>query len=160
MEIAKDCVVSIDYTLTNAEGQLLDKSHHDEPLSYLHGADNIIPGLEQALEGKAVGDSLEVTLPPADAYGERDEAMRQEVSRDQFEDIDDLEVGARFRVPSDAGDVIVTVVEINEATVTIDGNHELAGETLNFSVTVTDIRAATEEELEHGHAHGAGGHHH
>ena len=160
MEIAKDCVVSIDYTLTNAAGQLLDKSHHDEPLSYLHGADNIIPGLEQALEGKAVGDSLEVTLPPADAYGERDDSMRQEVSRDQFEDIDDLEVGARFRTPSDAGDVIVTVVEINEATVTIDGNHELAGETLNFSVTVTDIRAATKEELEHGHAHGAGGHHH
>ena len=116
----------------------------------------IIPGLERELEGKDVGDELQVAVAPADAYGQRDEALEQEVGRDQFEDPDELSLGMQFQVESDAGPMVVTVVEIDDDVVTIDGNHPLAGVNLNFDVTVREVREATADELSHGHVHGAG----
>ena len=160
MRIAKDTVVAIDYKLTDDDGQVLDSSEAGQPLSYLHGAGGIIPGLERELDGKEVGDQLQVTLAPADGYGERNEALRQEVSRDQFEGIEELALGMQFRVDSSAGPMVITIVQIADDVVTIDGNHPLAGVNLNFDVTVQEVRAATDEELQHGHAHGPGGHSH
>jgi len=169
MQIAKHKVVSIDYTLKVENGQILDTSEDDDPLSYLHGEGNIVPGLEDALDGKTVGDQLQVTVQPADGYGERIDELRQVVDRDSFKDVPDLEVGMQFRLPAeedakeDAEEdedefVVVTVVEVSEDTVTIDGNHELAGEILHFDVSVRDIRDATPEEIDHGHAHIPGDH--
>ena len=160
MQIAENAVVTIDYTLTDDDGQVLDSSEGREPLLYLHGTGGIIPGLEQELDGKQVGDQLQVAVAPEDGYGERNEALRQDVERDQFAGIDDLDLGMQFRVDSDAGPMVVTVVEIAEGVVTIDGNHPLAGVNLNFAVTVREVRAATEEELAHGHTHGPCGHSH
>ena len=160
MQIAKNTVVAIDYTLTDDDGRVLDSSDGREPLSYLHGAGGIIPGLERELDGKSQGDQLEVSVTPDDGYGQRNEALRQDVPREQFAQIDDLSLGMQFRVDSDGGPMIVTVVEIAEDVVTVDGNHPLAGVNLNFAVTVRDVRDATAEELEHGHAHGPGGHSH
>ncbi len=159
MPVSKDKVVSIDYKLTNQQGEVLDTSEGREPLSYLHGRGNIIPGLEKALEGKAQGESLQVTVPPDEAYGERQEGLQQQVPRDRFEGVPDLQAGMQFRVQTDAGDRIVTVIAVEGDTVTLDANHVLAGETLQFDVTIRDIRDATEEELTHGHAHGPGGEH-
>jgi FKBP-type peptidyl-prolyl cis-trans isomerase SlyD len=153
-------VVAIDYTLTDDAGQLLDSSEGREPLSYLHGTAGIVPGLERELDGKRVGDQLEVAIAPEDGYGNRNEALRQQVSRDQFAGIEDLQRGMQFRVDSNAGPMVITIIEIAEDVVTVDGNHPLAGVNLNFAVTVREIREATEEELEHGHAHGPGGHTH
>ena len=161
MDISKDKVVAIDYKLTDNDGQVLDSSEGQEPLFYLHGAGNIIPGLENSLEGKSTGDQLQVTVAPAEGYGERNDELKQQVLREQFEGIDDLELGMQFRVPTESGQhIVVTVVEIGEDVVTIDGNHALAGVTLNFDVTVREVREATEEELSHGHVHGPGGHEH
>lgn len=160
MQIAKDTVVSIDYTLKAPDGSVLDSSEGREPLAYLHGNGNIIPGLERALEGKQKGDSVDVTVQPAEAYGERDEALIQSVSRDKFEGVDKVEPGMQFQVMSEAGPRIVTVKAVEGEQVTIDANHPLAGVPLDFSVTVVDVREASPEELEHGHVHGAGGHEH
>lgn len=161
MQVAKDKIVSMDYTLTDSEGTTIDSSQDKEPLSYLHGAANIIPGLEKELEGKSIGDQVQTTIEPADGYGERRDELQQKVGRENFEDVADLIVGMQFRVPTnDDHFVVVTVVELDETDVTVDGNHPLAGVTLHFDVTIRDIRDATTEELEHGHAHGAGGHEH
>lgn len=160
MQIGKHKVVTIDYTLTDAQGDVLDSSQGGEPLSYIQGTGSIIPGLEAALEGKSSGEALKVSVPPEQAYGERDEALRQTVSRDLFEAADRLEVGMRFRVQSDGGPQIITVAEIKGDTVTIDGNHPLAGVTLNFDVTIRDVRDATSEELSHSHVHGPDEHGH
>ncbi|MCO6456032.1 MAG: peptidylprolyl isomerase [Pirellulaceae bacterium] len=160
MRIAKNTVVAIDYTLRDDDGQVLDSSEGDEPLFYLHGSGSIIPGLERELDGKQVGDSLEVCVGPEDGYGERNEALRQEVPRDQFDDVEDLDVGMQFRVNSDVGPMVITVVDIADDIVTVDGNHPLAGLTLNFAVTVREVRVATDEEVAHGHVHGPGGHDH
>lgn len=161
MEITKDKVVVIDYKLTDNDGQELDTSEGREPLHYLHGAGNMIPGLENSLEGKSAGDQLQVTVEPADGYGERNDALQQQVPRDQFADVGDLEIGMQFRVPTEDGEhIVITVIEIADEVVTVDGNHALAGVTLNFSVTVREVRDATEEELQHGHAHGPGDHSH
>ncbi len=155
MQIAKHKVVSIDYTLTHDDGTVLDSSTGKEPLRYLHGAGEIIPGLEKALEGQTTGDELKVVLEPADAYGEHREGLRSELSRRHFDDIEDLELGMQFRVPTDQGDHhIVTVIEITDEKVTIDGNHPLAGVTLNFEVAVRDVREATDAEITQGHAGG------
>lgn len=162
MQITKHKVVSIDYTLTDDEGEVIDSSSGQEPLSYLHGEGTIIPGLETALEGRAAGDALKVSIPPEDGYGERNEQLQAEVARSHFDEFDDLELGMQFRVPTDAGNGqqeeyhVVTVVAIGDDTVTVDGNHALAGVTLNFDVTVRDVRDATAEEIDHGHAHGEG----
>ncbi len=160
MQITKDKVATIDYTLKNDEGDVLDTSQGGPPLSYLHGARNIIPGLETALEGQSPGDEVNVSVPPEQGYGERNEGLRQQVDRSQFQGVDDLAVGMQFRVPTNQGDMVVHVAEIEGETVTVDGNHQLAGMTLHFDVTVRDVREATEEEKTHGHVHGPGGHAH
>ena len=157
MQIAKNSVVAIDYNLTNDAGEVLDTSEGHEPLAYLHGVGGIIPGLERELEGKQVGDQFQVAIVPADAYGERDDALEQEVPRDQFEGEDDLALGMQFQVDSEAGPTVVTVIEIDDDVVTIDGNHPMAGIKLNFDVTVREVREATDDELSHGHVHGMGG---
>ena len=160
MNISNNCVASFHYTLTDSTGKVLDSSEGQEPLSYLHGAGNIIPGLEKALVGKAVGDKLNVSVAAAEAYGERDDAMVQQLDSSMFSGIDQLEVGMEFHAETEHGLQVVTVTGVEGDQVTIDGNHPLAGVDLNFDVEVTDVREATEDEIAHGHAHGAGGHHH
>lgn len=160
MNISDNCVASIHYTLTDSTGKVLDSSEGQEPLSYLHGAGNIIPGLENALLGKAAGDKLTVAVAAAEAYGERDDNMVQELESSMFSGIDKIEVGMEFHAETEHGLQIVTVTKVDGDQVTIDGNHPLAGIDLHFDVEVTEVRAASEEELTHGHAHGAGGHHH
>ena len=160
MNISNNCVASFHYTLTDSTGKVLDSSEGQEPLSYLHGAGNIIPGLEKALVGKAVGDKLNVSVAAAEAYGERDDAMVHQLDSSMFSGIDQIEVGMEFHAETEHGLQVVTVTGVEGDQVTIDGNHPLAGVDLNFDVEVTDVREATEDEIAHGHAHGAGGHHH
>ena len=160
MNIAKDKVVSIDYTLTDDGGKVLDSSSGREPLAYLHGAGNIIPGLESALEGKGRGDQLNVSIKPPDAYGDRDDRMIQAVPRTAFGGAQNIEPGMQFQANTPAGPRVITVVGVEDDQVTVDANHPLAGQTLNFDVKVVDVRDATAAELEHGHVHGPGGHQH
>ncbi len=160
MQIAANSVVLFHYTLTNAAGEQLDSSAGQEPLGYLHGAGNIIPGLENALAGKSVGDKLNVTVAPEEAYGTIKDELIQEVDRANFEGIDEIEPGMQFMAQTPWGQQPVTVVKVEGDVITLDGNHPLAGETLTFDVEVVEVRAASEEELSHGHVHGDGGHHH
>jgi len=161
MQIARHKVVRIDYTLTDPNNQVLDTSSGGEPLSYLHGARNIIPGLESALEGKRAGDTLNVRIEPAEAYGERDDRLVQMVPREMFEDSDQIQAGMQFQSADPEGNVaVVTVVSVTADTITVDANHPLAGMPLTFDVTVVDVRDASAEEIEHGHVHEPGGHHH
>jgi FKBP-type peptidyl-prolyl cis-trans isomerase SlyD len=160
VQAAPNTVVSIDYTLTDSEGEVLDQSEPGSPLVYLHGADNIIPGLEEALTGKSKGDALKVVVAPEDGYGEYDESLVAEVERDRFPDADKVELGDEFQANTPDGPRMVTVIEIEDDSITIDANHPLAGETLHFDVKIVDIRVATAEEISHGHVHGPGGHHH
>ncbi|MDD1608181.1 MAG: peptidylprolyl isomerase [Methylococcaceae bacterium] len=159
MQIADNMAVSIHYTLTNDEGEVLDSSQDDEALVYLHGEGNIISGLEQALHGKAVGDKFNVHITAEDAYGEFMEDRIQVISRAMFDGIDDLEIGMQFQADVSDGPGVVTIIKIEGDDVTIDGNHPLAGQALTFDVEVIAVRPATSEELEHGHVHGAGCHH-
>jgi FKBP-type peptidyl-prolyl cis-trans isomerase SlyD len=151
MKITSDKVVELEYVL-RVGGEVVDQSEPGEPLVYLHGHNNIIPGLERALEGKSVGDSMSVTVPPEEGYGERDEENVQVLPREDFED--DVEVGASYFAQSEDGSITpLTVVEVLPEGVKVDFNPPLAGETLDFQVTVKGIRDASAEELEHGHAH-------
>jgi len=161
MLISLNKVVRFDYTLTDDNTNIIDSSEGGEPLTYLHGSGNIIPGLEAALEGKRAGESLGVRITPADAYGEHDGALVQTVPREMFEDSDSIQVGMQFQSGDPDGETsIVTVVAADTASITVDGNHPLAGVPLNFAVTIVDVRDASSEELEHGHVHGPGGHQH
>lgn len=160
MKVADNKVVVIDYTLTDNSGTVIDSSEGAGPLAYLHGADNIIPGLEAALLGKEAGDKVKASIEPANAYGERHEELKQEVPAELFSGVDNVEVGMQFQSETDEGPVLVTVVAVNDKTITVDGNHPLAGVHLNFDVEVREVRDASAEELEHGHVHGEGGHHH
>ncbi|KPJ81376.1 MAG: peptidylprolyl isomerase [Gammaproteobacteria bacterium SG8_30] len=160
MKIAQEKVVSIHYTLKNAEGSVLDSSSGSDPLAYLHGAGNIIPGLESALEGKEAGEKLAVTVEPGQGYGDRDERLVQDVPRAAFKDVQELAPGMQFQAQGPQGTRLVVVTQVAEETVTVDANHPLAGQTLHFEVEVAEVRDATAEELEHGHVHGPGGHHH
>lgn len=160
MKIAQEKVVSIHYTLKNSEGTVLDSSSGSDPLAYLHGAGSIVPGLETALEGKESGDTLSVTVEPGQGYGDRDERLVQDVPRSAFEGVGELAPGMRFQAQGPQGTRLVVVTRVAEEVVTVDANHPLAGQTLHFEVEVTEVRDATAEELEHGHVHGAGGHHH
>lgn len=160
MTIEKDKVVSIDYTLTGDNGETIDSSAGREPLSYIQGHQNIIPGLEKELEGKTVGDKLTAVIPPEEGYGKFQESLIQEVSKDVFQGVDKIEVGMQFQAQMENAPVVVTVTQVEDDKVTIDGNHPLADQTLNFDVEVKNIREATEEELSHGHIHGPDGHHH
>jgi FKBP-type peptidyl-prolyl cis-trans isomerase SlyD len=158
MQVADLTVVTIDYTLTDEAGDELDSSRGGEPLTYLHGASNIIPGLERALTGRAPGAEFTVTIPPEDAYGLPDEDLVQSLPRSSFP-AGDIVVGSQFRAEGPDGDRLVTVVAVDGDSVTIDANHPFAGVTLRFSVIVRDVRAATDEERKHGHVHGPGGAH-
>jgi FKBP-type peptidyl-prolyl cis-trans isomerase SlyD len=160
MQVAQDTVVAIHYTLRNDSGATLDASNTGEPLVYLHGNGNLIPGLERALEGKSAGEKLSVAVPAADAYGEVDSDLVQDVPRSAFRGIDDIQVGMQFQAESNHGPRSVVVTKVTKELITVDGNHPLAGQNLNFEVEIAEVRAATREELEHGHVHGPGGHHH
>lgn len=156
MNISKDKVVELEYTLT-VQGEIIDQSEAGDPLVYLQGHHNIIPGLEKALEGKTVGDSLQVTVTPEEGYGERDEDAVEDLSRADFDD--DIEVGATYYGQTEDGDMVpFTVLSMEGDTVQVDFNPPLAGQTLHFDVKVLAVRDATPEELEHGHAHVAGMH--
>ncbi len=157
MTISAKKVATIHYTLKNEQGEVLDSSEGQEPLAYLQGYQNLVPGLEKELEGKAVGDKLSVVVPPEEGYGETDPQLFQELPKDMFGGIDKIEVGMEFHAETADGPQIVEVVEVEEDTVTINGNHPLAGMDLHFDVEVIEIRDATEEELQHGHVHSAGG---
>jgi len=160
MQIADKMVVTIDYTLKDDNGNVLDSSN-DGQFTYLHGSNNIIPGLENALTGKSAGDEVEVTVSPTEGYGERNDSMVQAVPRDMFDSEQEIEVGMQFHAQSPEGDmVVVTVMDVDDDDITVDGNHPLAGMNLNFGVKVIDIREATTEEIDHGHVHGPGGHNH
>ena len=156
-QVAKDKVVSIDYTLTGTGGEVIDSSQGGEPLTYLHGAGNIIPGLEQALEGKSAGEEVNTTVAPDQGYGQKNPGLIQPVPRSQFPGVADIKVGMQFQAQTNHGPRVVTVVDLNDDTVTVDANHPLAGETLTFAVRVVEVRDATQQELDHGHAHGPGG---
>jgi FKBP-type peptidyl-prolyl cis-trans isomerase SlyD len=160
MPIARNDVVSIHYTLKDDADKVLDSSAGGEPLAYLHGHGNLVPGLERALAGHDVGERLKVTVPAADGYGEYDEALVQKVPRRALKGIANLRVGMRLQAGTDHGHHAVTVTHIAGDMVTLDGNHPLAGRNLNFEIEIAAVRAASEEELAHGHVHGAGGHHH
>ena len=152
-------VVLMEYKLTDNDGNVIDQSDK-EPLAYLHGSGQIIPGLEKELVGKKVGDELKVTVAPAEGYGEFDESLLTKVEKEHLAGIPNLEIGMQVQGESPEGVAIFTVKEINDAEVILDANHPLAGQTLNFDVKVVEVREATEDELTHGHAHGAGGHQH
>jgi FKBP-type peptidyl-prolyl cis-trans isomerase SlyD len=160
--IAEGSVVALQYTLKNAVGETLDSSSGGEPLLYLHGHDNIVPGLERKLTGKKVGDKMVVVVQPADGYGERDARGEQKVPRNAFPDDVTLEVGMQLALRDPSGEIVpLWIAKIEDELVHVDLNHPLAGEVLHFDVEVMSIREATKEELEHGHPHGAdGGEHH
>jgi len=157
MLIAKNRVAIIDYTLKDDDGDVLDASQDGE-FVYLHGAQNIIPGLEIALEGKQAGDSISVSIEPKEAYGEKDPERIQVVPRDMFETDEEIVAGMQFHAQSPEGHMImITVTEVDDDEITIDGNHEMAGMNLHFNVDVVEVREATAGELEHGHVHAEGG---
>ncbi len=158
MQIARDAVVMIHYTLKNDAGEVLDSSSGHDPLAYLQGHGSIIPGLEAALEGKVAGDKVQATIAPENAYGMKEPGLVQQVPRRAFQG--EVRAGMQFTAQTEAGPRTVVVTRVQGDMVTVDGNHPLAGETLHFDVEVTEVRVATEEELAHGHVHGAGGHHH
>jgi FKBP-type peptidyl-prolyl cis-trans isomerase SlyD len=160
MTIAQDSVVTIHYTLKDDAGEIIDSSVEAEPLAYLHGHGNLVPGLERELEGKAVGDKINVTVQPQDGYGDYDKRLVQRVPRRALQGIPNVRVGMRLQTQTAEGPRTVVVTHLMGDMVTIDGNHPLAGKALNFEVEVTDVRAATEEELSHGHVHGPGDDHH
>lgn len=154
MNVEDKLVVSIHYKLTDGSGNEIDSSSGGEPLAYLHGADNIVPGLERELAGKSVGDRVQVTVAPEDGYGPVQEELVQTLAREVFQGVDEIEAGMQFEAKSpDGHSQVVTVKAVSDDGVTVDANHPLAGVTLNFDVTVESIREATEEELTHGHAH-------
>lgn len=159
--IAQDLVAAIDYTLTNDAGKVLDSSDGGQPLYYLHGRGQIVPGLERALLGRKTGDSFQVRLTPDEGYGVRDPERVMKVPKSALPDDLEIEVGAVLSGETKNGEVIpLWIVQVDATEVTLDGNHPLAGEALNFAVTVREVRKATAEELAHGHVHGPGGHHH
>jgi len=160
MQISKHKVVTLDYTLTNDDGEVLDTSKGQEPLAYIHGTGFMIPGLERALEGKLEGDSLSVTVEPRDGYGERDEELVKVVERSMFGGVEKLEAGMQFQAETEDGIEVVTVAAVEGDKVTVDGNHPLADAILNFEVQIVGVREANKEEVDHGHVHGAGGHQH
>lgn len=152
--IGDNTVVSMHYTLTNDQGKVIDSSEGEEPLTYLHGAGNIIPGLETALIGKVADDALQVTVAPEEGYGEVMQELIQTVDRAAFGEVKDLEAGMAFEAQGPDGQVQrVVITHITGDQVTVDGNHPLAGATLNFDVKIVSVRAATEEEIAHGHVH-------
>ena len=158
MQIGAKKAVTIHYTLRDDAGEVLDSSEGRAPLTYLHGEGNIVPGLEKALDGKQAGDEVKVTVPPEDGYGARSDDNVRNVPRRRLPE-GKIEPGMRMRMQTDVGQVIAMVTAVKGDYVTLDTNHPLAGTTLHFEVKVVEDRDATDEELEHGHVHGPGGHH-
>lgn len=154
--ITADKAVTIHYAVKNPAGEVLDKSSEEQPLAFIFGRGMLIPGLEKALEGKTAGDTFSADVAAEEAYGERHDGLIQAVPRQMFGE-NEVEPGMQFRASTDQGEQSVLVVEVNDDTVTVDGNHPLAGVNLSFDVEVVDVREATAEELEHGHVHGKGG---
>lgn len=154
--ITADKAVTIHYAVKNPAGEVLDKSSEEQPLAFIFGRGMLIPGLEKALEGKTAGDTFSTEVAAEEAYGERHDGLVQAVPREMFGD-NDVQPGMQFRASTDHGEQSVLVVEVDEKTVTVDGNHPLAGVDLSFDVEVVDVREATAEELDHGHVHGKGG---
>jgi FKBP-type peptidyl-prolyl cis-trans isomerase SlyD len=160
MQIEKHRVVTLAYTLKDDDDRVIDQSD-DGSFRYLHGASNIIPGLENALDGKSAGDELSVSVPPEQAYGVHDAEKTQAVPRDMFPSGEAIKSGMQFHAQGpDGQQLVVTVVKVEDDSITVDGNHPLAGVRLNFDVKVLEVRAATREEIAHGHVHGPDGHHH
>jgi FKBP-type peptidyl-prolyl cis-trans isomerase SlyD len=160
MHIADHCVASFHYTLTNDRGEVLDSSAGHRPMAYLHGAGNIVPGLEKAMAGRSAGEKFDVAVNPEEGYGAHDPKLVQVVPRRAFKGIRELKAGMRFQAEGSHGPKPVVVTKVLGDQVTIDGNHPLAGEKLHFTVEITEVRQASAEELAHGHVHGPGGHHH
>lgn len=160
MEIAADRVVLIHYTLKGDDGAVIDSSDGGEPLAYIQGHGNLVVGLEKALEGKQEGATIAVSVPPAEGYGRYDAALVQRVPKRSMQGSGEIKKGMQFQARTDDGIRVFTVTAVVGDMVTLDGNHPLADKTLNFDVKVVTVREATAEELEHGHVHGAGGHHH
>lgn len=157
MTIQKNKVVSFHYTLTNPAGDVLDSSKDRKPMTYFHGANNIVPGLEKAMEGRSEGDKFEVTVEPDEGYGERNEGNIQRISAKHFKDPRKFKPGQPLVLKTREGPVQVTVVKVGRFNIDVDANHPLAGQTLSFDVEITEVRDATKEEIAHGHAHGPGG---
>ncbi len=160
MQVADKLVVSFAYKLTDLDGELIDESPEGEPLPYLHGFGNIIPGLEREMAGKKVGDSFQVQVEPAEGYGEREEELVQVYNRSLFHGVENIEVGMQFQMQTDEGIQVAYVSHVVGDDITLDLNHPLAGVTLKFDVKIVDIRDASSEELEHGHVHNPNDHHH
>lgn len=168
MKVTKDHAVSFDYQVRNSRAELLDSSEGSGPMAYIHGYSSIIPGLEKALEGRAAGDEAEITVPPVEAYGLRDEKRLGTVDRSIFPAGTEIKPGMRFRATGEHGTDNVVVVSVEGDSITVDANHPLAGETLTFQITIREVRPATSEEIAHKHVHhdhghdgcGCGGHHH
>ncbi|HEX5209009.1 MAG TPA: peptidylprolyl isomerase [Steroidobacteraceae bacterium] len=159
MAITQDSVVTIHYTLKDDAGAVIDSSASGEPLAYLHGHGNIVPGLERELTGHSAGEKLSVRVTPAEGYGEYDKELVQSVPRRALRGIKDVQPGMHLHAQTEAGTRTVTVTRVQGDMVTLDANHPLAGKNLNFDIQIEDVRQATEEELSHGHVHGPGGHH-
>ncbi len=159
MSIQKNSVVMFNYTLKDDAGQVIDNSEPGHPLAYLHGHGNLVAGLERELEGKSAGAQLAVKVLPADGYGEHNRELVQKVPRRALKGISKITVGMRLQAQTEQGPRAVVVTHVAGDMVTLDGNHPLAGQNLNFDIEIVEVRDATEEELAHGHVHGPGGHH-
>lgn len=160
MNIADKHVVAIHYEVKDEDGVVVDSSAGREPLVYLHGHGNIIPGLENALAGLAVGDDFNVTVTPEEAYGEHQDGLVQTVPKEAFQGVEKVEEGMVFTAQTESGPLQVTVTQVADEQVTVDGNHPLAGKSLSFKGSVEEVRAASAEELEHGHVHSGDDHDH
>jgi len=160
MKVADDLVVGIEYVLKNKEGQVLDSNEGTSPLFYIQGMGQIVPGLENAMDGKVAGDSFSIEIPAEEAYGEFDGELIQHIPRKELAELEPIEEGMEIEIEGEEGLEVVVVTGVEETEVTVDGNHPLAGQDLHFAVKVTEVRMATPEELEHGHVHGEGEDHH
>jgi FKBP-type peptidyl-prolyl cis-trans isomerase SlyD len=153
MNVAKDMVVSFDYTLKNDKGEVLDASKENTPLIYIHGKGHMIPGLEKNLEGKNEGDSFSITIKPEEAYGHYNEKLVFEMEKEKLSQIEDMKEGMHVKMQTEKGLVLFKILSIGDKMIKLDANHPLAGIDLFFDIDIKEIREATKEELEHGHVH-------
>ena len=160
MQIAPNSVAAFHYTLTDDQNEIIDSSAGRDPLTYLQGGGQIVPGLEKQMEGRSVGDTFNAEVAPEEGYGAHHPELMQEVAREAFQSVGDIQPGMQFQGRGPQGEINVTVTKVEGGKVFIDGNHPLAGKTLHFAIKVTEVREASAQELEHGHVHGAGGHQH
>ena len=160
MQISKDCVVQFKYVIKDLAGKEVESSGDEAPVAYLHGHNGMMPGIEKALEGKQAGDKVAVELAASETFGEKLDDNEQRVSIKHLMGADKWKAGMTALVNTEHGQRQVTVIKVGKFMATVDINHPLAGQTLAFELEVTNVRAASKEEIEHGHAHGEGGHHH